>query len=398
MNSEKFDSKFCPPGRGTVGFYVHIPFCEAKCRYCGFYSEPIKNHDSGRLISAILAELDQKRCLPPFPPQTIYIGGGSPNCLPRNQLLRLVGEITSKFPNSQEFTVEVNPGQADKTILSRLSTAGVNRISIGAQSFNADELQFLGRLHTVDDIFRTVEAAKQAGFGNIGLDLIFAIPPSTSLGTGSSTLDSWKCSLQSAIDLDIQHISAYALTYEEKTPLKKSAAAGEVRPVDEETDRAMYETAIEVLERAGFKQYEISNFARPGFECRHNLNYWQNNPYIGVGPAAGSYRQGRRTLNVADIEKYIEAIEKGVDATAESEIPSKTQIACETAVLNLRRRCGIDLKEFKSRTGFDAMELFADTIGKHRELGLIEMADGRLFLARAAIPIADSVLCDFSDV
>jgi oxygen-independent coproporphyrinogen-3 oxidase len=274
--------------------------------------------------------------------------------------------------------------------LGRLHTAGISRLSIGAQSFNADELGFLGRLHSVDDIFRAVEAAKQAGFKNIGVDLIFAIP--------RSTLKSWKHSLRSAIELNVQHISAYALTYEEETPLKRMVATGEVKKVDEETDRAMYETAIDMLEHAGFKQYEISNFARAGFECKHNLNYWLNNPYIGVGPAAGSYWQNKRTLNVADIEKYIEAIEQGADATAESEIPNKIQIACETAVLNLRRRCGIDLKEFKSRSGFDAMELFAEPIGKYRELGLIEMTEGRLFLTRTALPIADSILCDFSDV
>jgi oxygen-independent coproporphyrinogen-3 oxidase len=397
MDSKKFD---CKP----TGLYVHIPFCEAKCRYCGFYSEPIKNHDAGRLISAIISELNEKRCQEPFF-KTVYIGGGSPSCLPGGLLLRVAGEITSKWPLRStgfqpvparpgwpcyEFTVEINPQQVDKAILSQLRTAGVNRLSIGAQSFNADELDFLGRIHSVDDIFSAVEGAKQAGFENIGLDLIFAIP--------GSSMESWKYALSSAINLDIQHISTYALTYEEGTPLKKAVAAGEVRPVDEETDRVMYETAIEELELAGFEQYEISNFAKPGFECRHNLNYWRNDPYIGIGPAAGSYWQGKRTLNIADIDKYIEAIEKSQDITAESETPNKIQVACETAVLNLRRRCGIDLKEFKSRTGFDAMEMFAEPIGKYRELGLIEMTDGRLFLTHTALPIADSVLCDFSDV
>jgi oxygen-independent coproporphyrinogen-3 oxidase len=390
MNVEKSECKPYSPDRQTAGLYVHIPFCEAKCRYCGFYSEPIKNHDPDRLISAIISELNEKRCQEPFFPKTVYIGGGSPSCLPVELLFRLVGEITSKWPNSQEFTVEINPRQVDKDILSQLCARGVNRLSIGAQSFNAGELAFLGRRHSVTDIGSAVASAKQAGFKNIGLDLIFAIP--------GSSLESWKQSLHSAIELGVQHISAYALTYEEGTPLQTAAASGEVKKVDEETDRTMYEMAIDMLERAGFKQYEISNFARPGFECRHNLNYWANRPYIGVGPAAGSYWNGNRTLDVADIEKYIEAIEQGAGATAESEIPNKIQVACETAVLNLRRRCGIDLKEFKSRTGFDVRELFAAPIGKYRELGLIEMTDGRLFLTRTALPIADSVLCDFSDV
>jgi oxygen-independent coproporphyrinogen III oxidase len=386
MDNQKFDSEPCPPGRQAAGLYVHIPFCEAKCRYCGFYSEPIKNHAPQRLISAIIRELGRYYGVEAF--QTVYIGGGSPSCLPEEHLLRLINEITSQWPKPEEFTIEVNPGQVNKGILSRLHTAGVTRLSIGAQSFNPDELTFLGRRHSVGDIGRAVEMARQAGFENIGLDLIFAIPP--------STLESWKYSLRSAIDLGVQHISAYALTYEEGTPLQKAVEAGEVVPLDEETDRQMYETTIDELEKAGFEQYEISNFAKPGFECRHNLNYWANEPYLGIGPAAGSYWNGKRTLNIADIKKYIEAIEQGTTVTDESETSDNTQIACETAVLNLRRRCGIILDEFEKQTGFDAMMLFAEPIGRYRNLGLIETADGRLFLTRDALPIADSVLCDFS--
>ncbi|MGD0598042.1 MAG: radical SAM family heme chaperone HemW [Sedimentisphaerales bacterium] len=386
MDNQKFDSEPCPSGRRAAGLYVHIPFCEAKCRYCGFYSEPIKNHAPQRLVSAIIAELSEKRGQESF--FTIYIGGGSPSCLPAEQLLRLIREITSHWPKPEEFTIEVNPGQVGKDILSQLRTAGVTRISIGAQSFNPDELTFLGRRHSAGDIGQAVQSAKNAGFENIGLDLIFAIP--------HSTLESWKYSLRSAIDLGVQHISAYALTYEEGTPLQKAVEAGEVAPLDEEIDRQMYETTIDELEKAGFVHYEISNFAKPGFECKHNLNYWANKPYIGIGPAAGSYWNGKRTLNIADIKKYIEAIEQGTTVTEESETPDNTQIACETAVLNLRRRCGIILDEFENQTGFDAMKLFAEPIGRYRELGLIEATDGRLFLTRGALPIADSVLCDFS--
>ena len=380
MNSKKHDFK-------PAGLYVHIPFCLTKCRYCGFYSEPIKNHAPQHLISAIITELAQKRGQELFF-KTIYIGGGSPSCLPAEQLLRLIDEITSRWPKPEEFTAEVNPGQVNKDILSQLHTAGVTRISIGAQSFNPDELTFLGRKHSVADIGRAVRSAKGSGFDNIGLDLIFAIP--------HSTLKSWKHSLHSAIDLGVRHISAYALTYEEQTPLQKAVETGEVTPVDEETDRQMYEMTIDELEKAGFKQYEISNFAKPGFECRHNLNYWANNPYLGIGPAAGSYWNRKRTLNIADIKKYIEAIEQGKNVTAESETPDDIQIACETAVLNLRRRCGIILDEFKKQTGFDAAKLFAEPIGRYKKLGLIRTTSKRLCLTQKALPIADSVLCDFS--
>jgi oxygen-independent coproporphyrinogen III oxidase len=381
MNSKKHNF---PP----AGLYIHIPFCRTKCRYCGFYSEPVKNYSPQRLISAIIAELRHYKATNEL--CTVYIGGGSPSCIPTKQLLRLIGQITSYRRKPEEFTIEVNPGQVNKDTFTQLHSAGVTRISIGAQSFNPKELIFLGRKHSVADIRRAVKTAKQAGFENIGLDLIFAIP--------HSTLKSWKHGLQSAIDLGVQHISAYALTYEDQTPLQKAVEKDEVTPVDEETDRQMYDMTIDVLEKAGFRQYEISNFAKPGFECKHNLNYWANFPYIGIGPAAGSYWNGKRTLNIADIKKYVEALEQGKTVIAESETPDKIQIACETAVLNLRRRCGTILDDFKNQTGFDAKELFAEPVSKYTRLGLMKAGIKRISLTRKALPIADSILCDFSAI
>jgi oxygen-independent coproporphyrinogen-3 oxidase len=375
-----------------AGLYIHIPFCEQKCRYCGFYSEPIKDYDPDRLISAIIAELGLHGQIEGI--EMVYIGGGSPSCLPEDLLLQLVNYL----PKAEEFTVEVNPGQVNQHILKKLRKAGVNRLSIGAQSFIDNELKFLGRRHSAVDINRAVESAKQAGFENIGLDLIFAIPQSTLKSGVSRPLREWEKTVRAAIELDVQHISAYALTYEENTPLQNMVSAGEVKPVNEETDRVMYETTIDILEQAGFTQYEISNFAKPGFECKHNLNYWANKSYIGIGPAAGSYWQGKRTLNIADINKYIEAIEKGADASSETETPDRTEVACQTAVLNLRRRCGINLEEFKKQTGFYVTELFNQPISKYKKLGLIEQVDGQLFLTSKALPIADSILCDFSAV
>jgi len=363
---------------------VHIPFCKAKCRYCGFYSEPIANHDSGRLVSAILKEMsryDLGRAV-----KTVYIGGGSPSCLPAEQLLQLVREC----PTAEEFTIEVNPGQTNEKIVGQLRRLGVNRLSIGSQSFTQSELDFLGRSHKVDCIGRAVKQGRRTGFENISLDLIFAVP--------NSTLKSWRHSLKSAVDSDVQHISAYSLTYEKATPLQKAVEDGEVIPIDEETDRAMYEMAIDELEKAGFRQYEISNFAKSGFECSHNLVYWANKPYVGIGPTAASYWHGKRSSNIADIKKYIEMIEQGGSAVVESETPNDVEIACETAVLNLRRRNGINLTEFKTHTGFDALELFAEPIKLYKEMGLIENTDGRIFLTRGALPIADSVLCDFAAV
>jgi oxygen-independent coproporphyrinogen-3 oxidase len=374
--------------KDSIALYIHIPFCTAKCRYCGFYSEPIKNHDTDSVIKAMSKELGRYALGDMV--RTVYIGGGSPSCLPKEQLLRLIGEITKQCSMVEEFTIEVNPGQVDKISLRQLRQAGINRLSIGGQSFNQNELKFLGRTHTAEDIGRAVQMAKWAGFENINIDLIFAIP--------HSTVQSWGHSLQSAIDLGVQHISAYSLTYEKGTPLQKAVVDGTVIAIDEQTDCAMYETAIEKLEAGGFEQYEISNFARVGFECRHNLAYWANRPYIGIGPGASSYWQGTRCKNIADIKKYVTAVERGKSPVKESERPNALEAACETAVLNLRRRAGIDFEEFSKHSGFDAAELFAEAIEKYKAMGLLKIKDGRVFLAQKALPIADSVLCDFSAV
>ena len=371
-----------------VGLYIHIPFCQKKCRYCSFYSEPIEEHNPERLISAVINEMHLYDPLTKI--DTIYIGGGSPTSLGADQLLRLVGEIKTCFPKPVEFTIEANPAQLSAAILSNLYKAGVNRLSIGAQSFNQQELTFLGRSHCVDEITEAFGLARQAGFHNISLDLIFAIP--------GSTLESWRRSLLSAIELGPEHISVYSLTYEHQTPLQRDFEAGLIKKIDEETDRQMYLTAIETLEQAGFEQYEISNFSKKGFQCRHNLRYWSNIPYIGLGPAAGSYWKGQRTLNIADINQYISRIENGDSPVAECETPSLLEIACETAVLNLRTIEGIDLKKFKVHPGFDTEKLFAEAIKKNKQAGLIKIDNKRLYLTRKALPIADSVLCDFAAI
>ncbi|MEK7994273.1 MAG: radical SAM family heme chaperone HemW [Planctomycetota bacterium] len=377
----------CSPKSGSdAGLYIHVPFCRTKCRYCGFYSEPIVEHDAGAVVRAMLAEMKRHELGERI--STIYIGGGSPSSLAPEHLLRLVRHTAQRCPAAAEFTVEINPGQVDMELLRGLRRAGVNRLSIGAQSFSQRELDFLGRGYTVDSIGRVVQQARMAGFDNISLDLIFAVP--------GSCLDAWKHNLRAAIALAVDHISAYSLTYEDRTPLGRDLAAGLIKPVDEDIDRAMYELTIDELARAGMDQYEISNFAKHGFECRHNLNCWANGSYAGIGPGATSYLKGTRSTNFADIDEYVRAITTGASAVESNETLAGRERACETAVLNLRRRCGIDLAEFKSRTGFDPMQLFAEPIRTYQERGLIEETGGRLFLTRQAVGIADSILCDFA--
>ncbi len=368
-----------------VGLYVHVPFCRSKCRYCGFYSVPAAGRDTGRLVAAMLRELERydgvRFC-------TAYVGGGSPTALPAGQLIGLVERIAGRFPQVEEFTVECNPGQVDAELLAGLRRAGVNRLSFGAQSFRAAELELLGRGHTVEEVCRAVELARQAGFGNVGLDLIFAIP--------GSTLADWRYSVDVAVALDVQHISAYSLSFELGTVFDAWRRSGRLAPVEEELDRAMYEWAIERLGQAGLEQYEISNFARPGYECRHNLGYWANRPYVGIGPGAASYWQGSRIANEPDIGRYVAPVERGGAVPGEVQPVDATDAVCETAVLNLRTRAGIDLAVFQHKTGHDAMRTFAEPIRRYCNLGLMEVTNRSVRLTERALPIADSILCDFA--
>lgn len=196
----------------------------------------------------------------------------------------------------------------------------------------------------------------------------------------------------------MQHLSTYALTFEDGTPLERARQAGQLEAMDEQMDRRMYEVAMERLHEAGFDQYEVSNFARPGLACQHNLGYWLNRPFIGIGPSAGSYWQGSRTLNRPDIHEYMAAIETGRDAIAEIVVPTQPDQVCETAVLNLRMRDGIRLERFVARTGYDALEVFAEPIRFHQGLGLIRVDRDAVRLTAEALPIADSVLCDFASL
>jgi oxygen-independent coproporphyrinogen-3 oxidase len=370
-----------------VGLYVHVPFCESKCRYCGFHSEPIARHDPRRLVRALVAELDSYRTAVV---RTLYIGGGSPTSLPLNLLAELAEGVRSRWPDAMEFTVECNPGQTDTNMLSMLREHGVTRLSFGVQSSHSHELRLLGRRHSVEQAVQSVRQAMNMGFENVGIDLIFAIP--------GSTVASWRYSLESALALGVPHISAYSLSFEPQTPLSQALSSGEVEPVDEETDRAMYDLAIDVLASAGLDQYEISNFARPGFACLHNLGYWENRPYIGIGPSAASYWEGFRTTNVRDIQGYVDAIEAGQSANEQREHPSVSERICETAVLNLRRREGVSLAAFQRDTGADFLEVFARPLERYRRIGLIEANPRQVRLTREALPIADSVLVDFAAI
>ena len=366
--------------------YIHIPFCKSKCIYCGFFSKPPAKYDVEKLLDAEIAELKKSTFKKPV--NTLYIGGGSPASIGAQMLCGFLSEIIKLTGNAEEFTVEINPADVNEIFLKKLFEIGINRISIGVQSFNDKELIFLGRRYSAKNAQQIIKTAKAAGFKNISLDLIFAIP--------GSTLRTWQQNLKNAIETDVTHISAYSLTYEKNTPLEKTRFNGKIKTVSEELDRKMYETAIEFLADAGFEHYEISNFAKPGFQCRHNLTYWKNDFYIGIGPAASSYIPNWRTENISDIDKHVECIENDKNPTSERIKISPVEKASQAAVLGLRLIKGINLTEYKQKTGFDIFELFKDSIEKNLKLNLLQLKNGYLSLTKNALPIADSVLCNFA--
>lgn len=372
--------------KNGTGLYVHIPFCESKCRYCAFFSKPAKGFDMPRLVEALIGELDSRKG-ELADVSTVYIGGGSPSVLGGKLLSELAAGIRARCSGIEEFTVEVNPGQVDKGLGCAMKDSGVNRVSIGGQSFNQNELNFLGRWHKVGDIYRAIETCRNADFENLSLDLIFAI-------CGQSLRD-WQRSLDCAVQAGVEHISAYSLGFEQGTPLDEDRKAGKVAPIDEELDRKMYLYTIDFLRQAGIEMYEISNFAKPGFECIHNLNYWSNGKYIGIGPGAWSYTGGIRKMNKPDIPGYIEAMREGEDFTGEKERVSELETTWQTAVLNLRRTAGLNFEQFRRQIGCDAQQLFSQAVEENVQKGFILRDDTGIRLTREGLPVADSILSDF---
>ncbi|MHC4552649.1 MAG: radical SAM family heme chaperone HemW [Planctomycetota bacterium] len=370
----------------SLGLYIHVPFCQRKCPYCAFYSVPAANYSPQRLLDAIIKEIDLYHITEPL--ETIYIGGGSPTYLPEEVLVGFVLSLRDRFGAVGEFTIECNPAQVTESVLVRLRQLGVNRLSIGAQSFDMEELDTLGRLHGPDEIAAAAGAGRVAGFENIGLDLIFAVP-------GSSLL-SWQTSLEKVIDLDVQHVSAYSLTIEKDTPFEKRWRSGVPGAVGVPRERAMYELACMRLVDAGLDHYEISNFAKPGFQCRHNRRYWRNLPVVGVGPSAAGWYRGQRTTNIADVNGYVEAIEAGQFFYAEQQRPLPEQIAAETAVLNLRTLEGIDLAAYQRQTGFAIEDLFPEAMVRNLATGLLIDTGTHIRLSSVGLSFADTVAADFS--
>jgi len=370
-----------------AALYIHIPFCARKCPYCGFFSEANRADLVPAYLDALRRELDAAPRSQPM--RSIYIGGGTPTLLEPEQLatlLRNVGDLVGRTGDC-EFTVEANPGTLTAAKAAALREGGATRISLGAQSFTPATLRTLGRIHGPDEILRSTELLRAAGFANIGLDLIYAVP--------GQTLESWVHDLDAAVALGVEHVSTYGLSFDEGTEFERRRTAGDLQPATEEDYLRMYALARERLGPAGFEHYEISNFARPGRSSRHNCNYWFNGSYLGIGASATGFVGGLRSTNTASIDDYLRRIERGESASAFSERLGPEAFARETAAFNIRYLPGIDRRSFLQRTGFDLEALFADVIETHTELGLLEYDGTTLRLTEKALPVADSISAAF---
>lgn len=369
--------------------YVHVPFCAHKCGYCDFASLAGSDHLADRYLIALEREMAAAVERSPREVDTVFVGGGTPTRLDAPGLRRLLDAVRRWFPlaSGGEWTVEANPGTIDAEKADVLADGGVNRVSLGAQSFQPALLAALERNHAPEEVGRALDLVRPR-FPRWSFDLIFGAP--------GSTPALWADDLEIALSLEPSHLSCYGLVYEKGTALWKQQQAGQVRAVDEEAERTMYAHTIDRLASAGLAQYEISNFARPGHECRHNLIYWANEPYFGVGLGAARYVGGVRSVNTRDLPAYLKRIEAGDSATGPTESLEPEARARETAVLLLRRTAlGIERDDFARRTGFSLDALAGDAVARFTRMGLLEDDGSRVRLTREGLFLADSVMCEF---
>jgi oxygen-independent coproporphyrinogen III oxidase len=372
-------NQFPPP----TSAYVHVPFCAHHCGYCDFAVAAGQDHLTDRYLDALAAEmgtLGEPRAV-----ETIFLGGGTPTHLGPPHLERLLRDVRQwlRLAPGGEFSVEANPGTLDADKVAVLADHGVNRVSLGAQSFHPHLLRTLERDHAPPDVPRAVETVRRR-IPQLSLDLIFGVP--------GQTVADWQADLEAVLTLAPDHVATYGLTYEKGTRLWKQRRDGIVLPLDEEAELEMYARGIDTLEAAGFEQYELSNFARPGRRCRHNQVYWANRPYYGFGMGAARYVGGRRELNTRDLQTYLRRVSAGESPTFQSEELAPEDRARETMAVQLRRAEGIDRRAFEDQTGYALDALAREALARHVELGLLHDDGSSVRLTRAGKFVADSVI------
>lgn len=379
--------------------YIHVPFCIKKCAYCDFLSAPAGEEERQRYVETMIKEIQgyrkkyQEYCV-----TTIFVGGGTPSVLSGEQIKEVFNALRASFviDTQAEITIEVNPGTVTEEKVEAWMQAGVNRISIGLQSVNDEELQMLGRMHTYKDFLNTYHLLRDKGFNNLNIDLISAIP--------GQTLESWKTTLSTVAELEPEHISAYSLIVEEGTPFYtiygEGGADGNLESVvqplpDEETERFIYEETEMILQKYGYDRYEISNYAKPGYACRHNEGYWRRVNYLGVGLGASSLIENQRFRNFSTYDAYMDAIQNQKLFHEEVESLSVTDEMEEFMFLGLRMMSGISREEFQKKFGKKIETVYEKQIQQLKKDGLIEFVENRIRLTKRGIDISNYVFEQF---
>ena len=371
-----------------AGIYVHIPFCASRCSYCDFFST-LRLADAGAYVEALLAEARMRAPeLRGEAVTTLYMGGGTPSQLPLPLLTRLVDGLRETFDLSavKEFTIEANPDDVDGKWAASLLPLGVNRVSMGVQSFEDPILRLIGRRHTAVQAVEAVGRLRSVGIDNISIDLIFGLP--------GQTLESWENSVNQAIDLRPQHISAYGLTYEEGTRLWHQRERGEVTEVPEEQCLEMYRILVARMREAGYEHYEISNFALPGFHSRHNSSYWHDIPYLGLGAAAHSYDGKVRRNNPCNLQQYIDKVLAGNTAYEQEQLTPWERYD-ERVMLGLRTSRGVDADRLRADFGDEALQYFTREARRHIDMGNLRVEEGRRYILTSdGIMLSDAIIRD----
>ncbi|MCC6805153.1 MAG: radical SAM family heme chaperone HemW [Anaerolineae bacterium] len=382
-----------------LAIYLHVPFCSTKCTYCAFNTYTHLENLIEPFVSALVREIEIIAASQPNQPAgTIFFGGGTPSLLTPEQFERILAALRDGFrvAADAEITLEANPNDLNRDYLAALRRVGLNRISIGMQTANANELELFKRRHDNDAVARAVSAARAAGFDNLNLDLIYGFP--------HQTLASWETSLRQMLALQPDHVSLYALGLEDGTPMKAWVERGRLPEPDDDLAADMYELASDLLGAQGYEQYEISNWARPGHQCRHNLQYWHNDPYVGVGPGAHGWAGGVRYSTVLSPQRYIRLLGEAegaypfprTPATAEAVTVDRAGEISETLIMGMRlTREGISRPGFVERFGVDLLDVHGEVIQRYTDRGLLSVDAERVRLTDAGRLLSNVVFREF---
>ena len=392
--------------RKPLELYIHIPFCVKKCQYCDFLSFGVedvrvesKNCCSNTnqpvpdaYIHALCQEISwygKKKSYRQRPVVSVFFGGGTPSLMNEDQLLCVMSSLRENFQiqRNAEISMEANPGTVTPDKLKKFHLYGINRLSMGLQSTNEDELKILGRIHSYNTFLQSYLWAREAGFKNINIDLMTALP--------NQTKESYKITLENVLKLEPEHISAYSLIIEPGTPFETMEERGELNLPDEDTEREMYDLTRDVLDKAGYKRYEISNYSKKGFECRHNIGYWNRTDYLGLGLGSSSLIGDVRFSNTTDLECYLEGNRDSDDWYDTYEKLSMQSAMEEFMFLGFRMIQGVSEKEFKTQFGISMMSVYGKVIKKHVTNNLIKRINGRICLTKTGLDVANQVMADY---